>query len=68
MRYPDQNSVGIVSTGMYPPERVVTAADITVESGIEERVIREKFGSSSRKASVMSGGQLVSDGVQLKRE
>ena len=44
MRYPDQNSVGIVSTGMYLPERVVTAGDITVESGIEERVIREKFG------------------------
>ena len=40
----DQDSVGIISTGMYLPERVVTAADIAVESGIEERAIREKFG------------------------
>lgn len=27
----DQDSVGIVSTGMYLPERVVTAVDITKE-------------------------------------
>ena len=44
MSYSDQDSVGIVSTGMYLPERVVTAADIAVESGIEEWVIGEKFG------------------------
>jgi 3-oxoacyl-[acyl-carrier-protein] synthase-3 len=40
----DQVSVGIVSTGMYLPEHILTAADIAAESGIEEWVIREKFG------------------------
>jgi 3-oxoacyl-[acyl-carrier-protein] synthase-3 len=37
-------SAGIVSTGMYLPERVVTAAEIAEQSGIEEWVIRDKFG------------------------
>ena len=37
-------SVGIASAGMYLPDRVVTAADIAKESGIEEWVVREKFG------------------------
>jgi 3-oxoacyl-[acyl-carrier-protein] synthase-3 len=37
-------NVGIVSAGMYLPDRVVTAAEIAQESGIEEWVIREKFG------------------------
>jgi len=45
MSYSDQDSAGIISAGMYLSERVVTAADIAVESGIEERVIREKFGT-----------------------
>jgi len=36
--------VGIVSTGVYLPERVLTAADIAAESGIAEWVIRDKFG------------------------
>ena len=44
MSYSGQNSVGIVSTGIYLPERLVTAADIALESGIEEWVIREKIG------------------------
>ncbi len=40
----DRVPVGIVSAGMYLPTRVVTAAEIAKESGIEEWVIREKFG------------------------
>lgn len=36
--------VGIVSAGMYTPEPVMTAADIAAASGIEEWVIRDKFG------------------------
>ncbi|MEJ2707194.1 MAG: 3-oxoacyl-ACP synthase [Anaerolineales bacterium] len=40
----DRAAVGIVSTGMYLPESIVTAADIAAESGIDEWVIREKFG------------------------
>jgi 3-oxoacyl-[acyl-carrier-protein] synthase-3 len=36
--------VGIVSTGVYLPQRVLTAADIAAESGIAEWVIRDKFG------------------------
>ena len=40
----EQPAVGIVSTGMYLPKNIVTAADIAEESGIEEWVIREKFG------------------------
>ena len=37
-------TVGIVSVGTYLPEPVMTAADIAAASGIEEWVIREKFG------------------------
>jgi 3-oxoacyl-[acyl-carrier-protein] synthase III len=37
-------AVGIASVGMYVPEPVMTAADIAMASGIEEWVIREKFG------------------------
>jgi 3-oxoacyl-[acyl-carrier-protein] synthase-3 len=40
----ERDPVGIVSTGMYLPKTIVTAADIAAESGIEEWVIREKFG------------------------
>ncbi len=41
-------SVGIVSTGIYVPEPVVTAAEIAEESGIPEWVIREKFGINKK--------------------
>lgn len=37
-------TVGIVSVGTYAPEPIMTAADIAAASGIEEWVIREKFG------------------------
>ena len=36
--------IGIVSAGVYIPEPVMTAADIAAASGIEEWVIRDKFG------------------------
>lgn len=36
--------VGIVSVGTYAPAPIMTAADIAAASGIEEWVIREKFG------------------------
>ena len=44
MNSPDSVSVGIVSTGMYLPEPVLTAADIAAESGLPEWVVREKLG------------------------
>ncbi len=44
MSYSGQDSVGFVSAGMYLPEQLVTAADIALESGIEEWVSREKSG------------------------
>ena len=37
-------SVGIVSTGMYLPEHVLTAADIAAQSGLPEWVARDKLG------------------------
>lgn len=40
----DTPAVGIVAVGTYAPEPVMTAADIAAASGIEEWVIREKFG------------------------
>ena len=36
--------VGIVSTGIYVPQPVITASEIAEASGIPEWVIREKFG------------------------
>jgi len=36
--------IGIVGTGMYLPEQVMTAAEIAEHSGLPEWVIREKFG------------------------
>ncbi|PWB50492.1 MAG: hypothetical protein C3F13_16200 [Anaerolineales bacterium] len=42
-------SAGIVSVGMYLPNHIVTAADIADESGIEESVIREKFGITEKR-------------------
>jgi 3-oxoacyl-[acyl-carrier-protein] synthase-3 len=41
-------TVGIVSVGAYVPEPVMTAADIAQASGIEEWVIRDKFGITSK--------------------
>ena len=37
-------SVGIVSAGMYLPDRVLTAAEIAEESGLPEWVVRDKLG------------------------
>ena len=45
----DTVNVGIVSTGMYLPERIVNAAEIAKESGIDEWVIREKFGITEKR-------------------
>jgi 3-oxoacyl-[acyl-carrier-protein] synthase-3 len=45
---PEQFSVGIVSVGTYVPEPVMTAADIAAASGIDEWVIREKFGITQK--------------------
>jgi 3-oxoacyl-[acyl-carrier-protein] synthase-3 len=42
-------TVGIVSAGMYLPERVMTAEEIARESGTEEWVIREKFGITAKR-------------------
>jgi 3-oxoacyl-[acyl-carrier-protein] synthase-3 len=36
--------IGIVSAGIYLPERVVTAAEIAAQSGLPEWVVRDKFG------------------------
>ncbi len=44
MESKEQVSVGIASSGMYLPEIIVTASEIAAESGIEEWVIRDKFG------------------------
>ena len=41
-------SVGIVSAGMYLPSGTITAAEIAARSGIEEWVIREKFGINQK--------------------
>ena len=49
MSYSGQNSVGFVSAGMYLPEQIVTAADIALESGIEEWEIRDKFGITEKQ-------------------
>jgi 3-oxoacyl-[acyl-carrier-protein] synthase-3 len=40
----ETDSIGIVSAGMYLPERVLTAADIAAESGLPEWVVRDKLG------------------------
>jgi 3-oxoacyl-[acyl-carrier-protein] synthase-3 len=45
---PENLSVGIVSVGTYVPEPVMTAADIAAASGIDEWVIREKFGITQK--------------------
>jgi 3-oxoacyl-[acyl-carrier-protein] synthase III len=49
MSYSGQYSVGFVSAGMYLPEQIVTAADIALESGIEEWEIRDKFGITEKR-------------------
>jgi 3-oxoacyl-[acyl-carrier-protein] synthase III len=43
-----QPAVGIVSVGTYVPEPVMTAGDIAAASGIDEWVIREKFGITQK--------------------
>jgi 3-oxoacyl-[acyl-carrier-protein] synthase-3 len=40
----DRSSVGIVSTGMYLPAPVLTAADIAAQSSLPEWVVRDKLG------------------------
>lgn len=40
----EHEAVGIVAAGIYAPEPLMTAADIAAASGIEEWVIRDKFG------------------------
>lgn len=45
---PENLPVGIVSVGTYVPEPVMTAADIAAASGIDEWVIREKFGITQK--------------------
>lgn len=44
MRSVTDVTAGIVSVGVYLPERMLTAAEIAAESGIAEWVIRDKFG------------------------
>jgi 3-oxoacyl-[acyl-carrier-protein] synthase-3 len=41
---PTLPSVGIVSAGMYLPERVITAEEIAAASGLPEWVVRDKLG------------------------
>lgn len=40
----NQAPVGIVSTGMYLPKKILTAAEIAAQSGMPEWVVREKLG------------------------
>jgi 3-oxoacyl-[acyl-carrier-protein] synthase-3 len=40
---------GIVSAGMYLPERVITAAEIAAASGMPEWVVREKLGITQKR-------------------
>ena len=42
-------TAGIVSAGMYLPEKIITASEIAQESGIDEWVIREKFGIHEKR-------------------
>lgn len=46
---PHPVSVGIVSTGMYLPELVLTAADIAQQSGLPEWVVRDKLGITEKR-------------------
>lgn len=49
MNSPNQVSVGIVSTGMYLPDRVLTASDIAEQSGLPEWVVRDKLGINEKR-------------------
>lgn len=42
-------TAGIVSAGMYLPDRVLTAADIAAESGMPEWVVRDKLGIQEKR-------------------
>jgi 3-oxoacyl-[acyl-carrier-protein] synthase III len=44
-----ETSVGIVSAGMYLPERVIEAAEIAAQSGMPEWVVREKLGINAKR-------------------
>lgn len=41
--------IGLMALATYLPERVQTAAEIAVESGIPEEIVREKLGISSKR-------------------
>ncbi len=41
MNFPN---IGLVSTGVYIPKNFITAAEISNQTGIDEQVIKEKFG------------------------
>ena len=43
------NVVGIVSAGMYLPDRVLTSAEIAAESGLPEWVVRDKLGIHQKR-------------------
>lgn len=49
MNSPNQVSVGTVSTGMYLPDRVLTASDIAEQSGLPEWVVRDKLGINEKR-------------------
>jgi 3-oxoacyl-[acyl-carrier-protein] synthase III len=40
--------IGIVATGTYLPEKVITAAEIAAESGLPEWVVRDKMGITQK--------------------
>jgi 3-oxoacyl-[acyl-carrier-protein] synthase-3 len=42
-------SIGIVSAGMYLPERVITAEEIAAASGLPEWVVRDKLGIDEKR-------------------
>jgi 3-oxoacyl-[acyl-carrier-protein] synthase-3 len=48
---PDHVSVGIVSAGMYLPERVMTAVEVAEHSGFPEWVVREKLGMNEKRVA-----------------
>jgi 3-oxoacyl-[acyl-carrier-protein] synthase-3 len=42
-------TVGIVSAGMYLPDRIVTSSEIATESGLPEWVVRDKLGIHEKR-------------------
>lgn len=47
----DPKTVGIVSLGMYLPETVMTSKEIAEQSGLPERVVRDKLGIHQKHIS-----------------